>query len=271
MADENMNEVIDLMNQDNNLKPLVDIIERIMALDTDQLTEDTIDVIGGMLTGAFTDTIKNSGAEGILRNFYTEGLSRAEATQSVKNAHESFDNILSDLKAPALKEQLLRKVFDEFCSMFDMALERYLTNDITLPMKVESDKLIPTYAHPTDAAADLYAKETITLAAHSLSNKINTGVNIALPENWMAIIVPRSSIGAKTGLRLSNSVGIIDSSYRGELGILYDNISDSDYTINAGDRIAQLLVFPSYTFKPQVVDILPASDRQDGGFGSTGK
>ena len=129
---------------------------------------------------------------------------------------------------------------------------------------------MPTYAHESDAAADLYAKEKQIIPAHSISNMINTGVKIALPEGWMAMIFPRSSIGAKTGLRLSNSCGIIDSTYRGNLGILYDNISDSDYTIEEGDRIAQLLIMPSYHFRAELVDKVPDTVRGEGGFGSTG-
>ena len=70
---------------------------------------------------------------------------------------------------------------------------------------------MPTYAHESDAAADLYAADEITIPANSISNLVRTGVHIALPENWTAIVVPRSSIGMKTGLRLSNSQGIIDS------------------------------------------------------------
>ena len=129
---------------------------------------------------------------------------------------------------------------------------------------------VPTYAHDTDAAADLYAMETTVLEGNSLGNKIRTGVKIQLPEGWQALIIPRSSIGAKTSLRLSNSVGLIDSGYRGELGVLYDNTSDEPYTVNAGDRIAQLLVMPSYRFQAKVVDILADSDRGEGGFGSSG-
>ena len=71
-------------------------------------------------------------------------------------------------------------------------------------------------------------------------------------------------------MRLSNSVGIIDSGYRGELGVLFDNTSDNPASIKQGDRIAQLLVMPSYRFQPKVVDILASSDRGEGGFGSTG-
>ena len=59
--------------------------------------------------------------------------------------------------------------------------------------------------------------------------------------------------------------------YRGEIGVLYDNISDSDYTIKAGDRIAQMIIMPYYQFKAVVVDELDETDRGEGGFGSTGK
>jgi dUTP pyrophosphatase len=104
-----------------------------------------------------------------------------------------------------------------------------------------------------------------------LSNVIPTGLQIALPKGWVAKIVPRSSIGMKTGLRLSNSVGVIDADYRGEIGVLYDNFSDSDYEIKAGDRIAQMWVEPVYNFKPIEVSNLPDTERGSGGFGSTGK
>ena len=129
---------------------------------------------------------------------------------------------------------------------------------------------VPTYAHDTDAAADIYAMDDVILEPHTYGNKLRTGVKIQLPEGWQALILPRSSIGAKTPLRLSNSVGLIDSGYRGELGVLYDNTSDEPYTINQGDRIAQLLVMPSYRFKAEVVDTLEDSDRGEGGFGSSG-
>ena len=115
------------------------------------------------------------------------------------------------------------------------------------------------------------ALEDTIIPAHSLSNLVHTGLRIALPENWVFMLDPRSSIGFKSGLRLSNSIGIIDEDYRGEIGVLYDNISDSDYEIKAGDRIAQCWVQPVHRFRPVEVDILPATTRGEGGFGSTGK
>ena len=150
-------------------------------------------------------------------------------------------------------------------------VEKYHSYSIELPIKLEDGAQVPTYAHDTDAAADIYALDDTLIQANTFSNKLRTGVSIQLPEGWLALILPRSSIGAKTPLRLSNSVGLIDSGYRGELGVLYDNTSDNDVKIKKGDRIAQLLVMPSYRFKAQKVDILGASDRGIQGFGSTGK
>ena len=155
--------------------------------------------------------------------------------------------------------------------IFYKALEKYHTYAIELPMVLDGGAKVPTYAHDTDAAADLYALENVTLEGNTKGNKIRTGVKIQLPESQLALITPRSSIGAKTPLRLSNSVGLIDSGYRGDLGVLYDNTSDEPYDIKAGDRIAQLLVMPSYRFQPQVVDVLASSDRGETGFGDSGK
>ena len=139
---------------------------------------------------------------------------------------------------------------------------------------LEEGAQTPTYAHETDACADVYAIEDTVVGAHTLSNKIHTGVHVALPENWEIGLLPRSSIGSKTGLRLSNSRGVIDQTYRNELIILYDNISDSDYEIKAGDRIAQMYPKPTYRFKPNVItkeEFEAIEGDRNGGLGSTGK
>lgn len=277
MADElnninNFSNIADVMSNDANLKPILDIIERIMGLNDEQLNDNTVDVLEGMLTGAFTNAMRDKVIESITQNFHTEGYGRLQAKKVVQDLHDSFNQILYELHPSEMKEKLLKTVFNSFCSMFDDALDKFLTFDITLPIKLENENAkVPSYAHDTDAAADIYAAETITIPAHSRATIIKTGLHIALPEGWVGYIIPRSSIGVKTPLRLSNSVGCIDEEYRGELGVMYDNISDSDYTINMGDRIAQLIVMPYYHFKPQIVDILPTTERGEGAYGSTGK
>lgn len=267
----NFSEISELMSTDENLKPVIDLITQIMEIDDTQLNEQTVDVMKGMLTGSFTDAVTESAVAAVIEGFRKENLTRNDAKRSVQEVHEAFELLINELKPSKFKKQLLESVFDCFYNIFDTSLERYLSFDITLPIKLDEGAQVPTYAHETDAAADLYAAETVVLPAHSISTMIHTGVHIALPEGWMAMIFPRSSVGAKTGLRLSNSVGIIDSDYRGQLGILYDNISNSDYTINAGDRIAQLMIMPSYHFKANVVETIPTTDRGEGGFGSSGK
>jgi dUTP pyrophosphatase len=100
---------------------------------------------------------------------------------------------------------------------------------------------------------------------------IPTGLYIELPSGTEAQIRPRSGLAFKNGITVLNSPGTIDADYRGEIGVIYDNISDSDYTIKAGDRIAQIWVERVERFKPVPVDVLPTTERGEGGFGSTGK
>ena len=81
----------------------------------------------------------------------------------------------------------------------------------------------------------------------------------------------RSSLGLKKGITLPNAVGVIDSDYRGQIFVALTNISDEDYTISVGERIAQLVVMPVCVANISVVEDLPDTERGDGGFGSTGK
>lgn len=268
---DTLNSFADLMSQNTNLKPLTNIVEEIMALPEEQLNEDNIEIITGMISGAFTDKILKNAVDSLIASFREDGYSKRNVIDAIDSLKANINAFIEDLHPSELKKRVLNAVFDKFYTVFDLTVEKYHTYDIMLPLSLDEGAQIPTYAHEDDAAADLYAADTVTLSAHSISNMVRTDVHIALPEGWMAMIVPRSSIGAKTGLRLSNSVGIIDSQYRGPLGVLYDNISDSDYTINAGDRIAQLLVFPSYHFKPIQLESLDETERNEGGFGSTGK
>ena len=86
----------------------------------------------------------------------------------------------------------------------------------------------------------------------------------------MGLLVPRSSM-SKTPLRCANSVGIIDADYRGEISIVYENVSCSDYTIFRGDRIAQLIIVPVLMVGVEEVNSLSETERGTGGYGSTGK
>lgn len=266
----------DFMNMADSLAngeahPLLDIIEQIMELPEDSLNDTSVDVISGMMRGALTPKIKEESIKNVIQGFEDENLSRSQAAEIVAQSKQAIKDAIDEVKPSPNKRALLDAAFDFFYEVFDEAFEKYHSYAFELPIKLEDGGHAPTYAHETDACADIYASKDIIIPAHSCSTKVPTGLRIALPEGWVAKIAPRSSIGAKTGLRLSNSIGIIDADYRGEIGVLYDNISDSDYKIKAGDRIAQVWVERVERFKPVIVDILPETDRGDGGFGSTGK
>ena len=261
----------DLIENNEEMKPFVDMISQIMEIPDDNLTDAVIESILGAVSGAFTPNLRENAIQEAVKGFEKQGLNIAGVQKTIEEAKVALDSLIDELNPSEKKRQLLNGVFDIFYEIFDKALERYHKFDIELPIFLEEGAQLPTYAHEGDAAADLYAADTIVVPAHSIGNMIRTGVHIALPERWVAYILPRSSIGAKTPLRLSNSVGVIDSGYRGPLGVLYDNISDSDYTINAGDRIAQLIVMPSYNFKAKQVEKLDETERGEGGFGSSGK
>lgn len=132
---------------------------------------------------------------------------------------------------------------------------------------------IPTYAHEGDIGADIYCPDTITIPAHSWGMIVPTGFKMVLPLGWEAQVRPRSGMSAKTPIRIANAPGTIEYTYRGEVGVIVDNFSNEDYTIHEGDRIAQLVFYPTERLKGKVinsVDDFP-TDRGEGGFGSTGR
>lgn len=255
----------------NELDSLLTAIKAITDIDEASLTDEVLKSIADNLDEQFSPQLVLQSVNQIVKNLEDQGLTKEEAAVSMKAVADTLrEMVYADHEYTGNKKVLVDMVLERMFQIFDEAAKKYHSYSIELPMTVSSNAVPPSYAHDTDAAADLYAIEDQVIPAHSYGNMIHTGIKIQLPEGWQALILPRSSMGLKTPLRLSNSVGLIDSSYRGELGVLYDNTSDEDYTIRAHDRIAQLLVMPNYRFQAKVVDILASSDRNDGGFGSTG-
>lgn len=259
-----------LAAQDSSVKPFIDLIEQIMDMPDDSLNDMTVQSLQGMIKGSVTPEIQKQGVNNLIENFEARNYTRTMVNNIVQQSQKELNEFVESLQPSTAKRVLLNTLLNIVFGFFTEAQEKYHSYDIELPVLLDNNAKIPTYAHDTDAAADLYARETITIPAHSMANKVDTGIHIALPEGWLAHIAPRSSIGAKTPLRLSNMLAVIDQDYRGPLIIMFDNISDFDYTINEGDRIAQLWVTPSYRFKAVSVDNLPETERGEGGIGSTG-
>lgn len=129
---------------------------------------------------------------------------------------------------------------------------------------------IPAYAHPGDAGADLVAAEAVRLEPGQRA-LVGTGVRLALPDGYVAFVVPRSGLAAKHGITIVNAPGTVDSGYRGEIKVSLLNTDSSEaYDVAVGDRIAQVIIMPVPRTRFVPVDELPDSTRGDAGFGSTG-
>ncbi|MDF2554723.1 MAG: deoxyuridine 5-triphosphate nucleotidohydrolase [Microbacterium sp.] len=142
-----------------------------------------------------------------------------------------------------------------------------MTESVDVPIIAS---VVPTYAHPGDAGADLVAAEAVRLAPGERA-LVGTGVRIALPDGYAAFVVPRSGLAAKHGITVLNAPGTVDAGYRGEIKVTLLNTDlDTAYDVAVGDRIAQLIVMPVPPVRFVPVDELPDSVRGSGGFGSTG-
>jgi dUTP pyrophosphatase len=129
---------------------------------------------------------------------------------------------------------------------------------------------LPVYAHPGDAGADLMSAESHVVGPGERAT-VGTGVSIALPDGYVAFVVPRSGLAMRHGITIVNSPGTVDAGYRGEIRITMLNTdSERTFVIEPGDRIAQLIVMPVSRARFVPVAKLPGSHRGEGGFGSTG-
>lgn len=137
-------------------------------------------------------------------------------------------------------------------------------------IKLRDDAIVPTHAHEGDAGSDLYAVEGVVLEPGARA-KVPTGIAVAIPDGHAGLVLPRSGLAYKHGITLTNTPGLIDSGYRGELQVLMLNTDRSEsYEVEPGDRIAQLMItaFAPVTWTP--VTEFEETVRGSGGFGSSG-
>jgi len=139
--------------------------------------------------------------------------------------------------------------------------------------KLRENAVVPKRATEFSAGADLYAciDEPVTIAPSGLA-KIPTGIAIELPRgDFAAFLFARSGLGVKHGITLSNSVGVVDSDYRGEICVGLCNVSSEPYTIQPNERVAQMVIIPVACADFVEAEELSDTVRGEGGFGSTGK
>lgn len=142
---------------------------------------------------------------------------------------------------------------------------------VDIPLRrLHPDAVVPAYAKPDDAGADLHAVGEVTLAPGERV-LVPTGIAIALPPGWVGLVHPRSGLAARHGVTTLNAPGTIDAGYRGEIRVnLVNHDRDEAYTVHVGDRIAQLVVQRVALARFREANSLPDSVRGDTGHGSSG-
>lgn len=137
-------------------------------------------------------------------------------------------------------------------------------------MRLDADLPVPAYAHPGDAGADLRTTVDVSLAPGERA-LVPTGIGIALPEGYVALVHPRSGLAARHGLSIVNTPGTVDAGYRGEVKVMLINHDPvTAVELRRGDRIAQLVIQRVERARFVEVGQLPDSVRGEGGYGSTG-
>ena len=142
---------------------------------------------------------------------------------------------------------------------------------MTIKVINKSKHDLPKYQTELSAGMDLYANidEPITLKPLERT-LVKTGLFISLPKSYEAQVRPRSGLAFKNGITVLNTPGTIDADYRGEIGVILVNLSSQDFTINDGDRIAQMVIAKHETAIWEEVENLDETNRGEGGFGSSG-
>lgn len=130
---------------------------------------------------------------------------------------------------------------------------------------------LPAYATEQSAGMDLRADIEQPMTLKPLERKlIPTGLHIALPQGYEAQVRPRSGLALKHGITVLNTPGTIDADYRGEIGVVLVNLSNEDFVVNPGERVAQMVIAKYEQAVLQTVDTLDETERGEGGYGHTG-
>ena len=136
--------------------------------------------------------------------------------------------------------------------------------------KLDDRAVIPTRGSSMAAGLDLYAVDGVSVGAGE-TVLVHTGIALAIPEGYAGFIYARSGIATKRGLAPANKVGVIDADYRGEIMVALHNHSTAAQAVDAGERVAQLVVAPFLPVELVLADALDETERAAGGFGSTGE
>lgn len=246
----------------------MNLITEIVAMPDEALNAERVEATVGAMRGSITAKAR----EQVVIEL-SKAMAASPDEDVVSLLRQSAEEIIEELDGVSNEKQtLIREIFNILAELAEEAATRVGIYDTVIEFELAKEGAkLPTYAHDTDAGCDIYAPEDITIPAGALGFKVDTGLKMAMKPGWAMLIYPRSGMSMKTGLRISNSIGLIDCSYRDSVGVLFDNFAKEDYTIHAGDRIAQFVLTPVHQFKGNVVEsVANIGENRNGGFGSSG-
>lgn len=191
-----------------------------------------------------------------------------DVEEEIKVIQAFIDAVNEEDSLSSNKKEMLTLMFGKTVEIFkELAVAQRPIIKVKIT-KLNPDAVIPKYAHPTDAGADVCAIEE-TIIEPNETKIVKTGLAVAIPSGYEIQVRPRSGLSLKTGLRVANAPGTIDSDYRGEVGVIMQNVSSEPYTIEKGAKIAQFVISEVPMIGWDEVDELNTTERGEGGYGST--
>ena len=211
-----------------------------------------------------------------IKEFKQVGLTKAQVEAQMEEMKTHFFDLFVNLKQQTTnpdKQQFIDKLYSSVEVFAESILDEYDIESPTVSVELcREGAQLPTYAHTGDQGADVYAVEDVVIEPNTFGNMVPTGLKMEIPQGWAIAVRARSGLSRKTTLRVSTSVGTVDTNYRGEINVIFDNIGFEPITIHKGDRIAQLILEKNYQASfTQVEKVSEDTDRGAGGFGSSGK
>lgn len=265
----------DMNFKDKDIELFVNAITEILEFPDEVINEANIEEIEKAMIAGLSGADREQAVKETVIKMKAQGYTKEKAEEMITEYENSLKDVMDEVAnytSNPYKIRIINKVFELLGEIINEAIEKFFGYDTVVYFElIREGAKLPEYAHETDAGADVFAPEDITIPAYRLGYKAPTGFKMALAPGWEMQVRPRSGLSYKTSLRISNAPGTIDEGYRDEVGILFDNFSDQDYVIKKGERMAQFVIAPTYKFKAQLTDdVSKIGENRGGGFGSTG-
>lgn len=199
--------------------------------------------------------------------FLQDGYTVADIKALKANMNKIADDYFKLVSPTSAKGRYLGSLIGVYTGILDKIMAEGFSRIVNIRVeKISEDAQLPSYAHTSDAGADLFANTNVEVAPNE-TKIIPTGLKFEIPDGYEVQVRPRSGMSVKTNTKVV--FGTVDSDYRGEIGIMLTNYGSEPYKVSKGDKIAQAIIAPVYHGNFLVVDKLGETERGEGGFGST--